>query len=452
MNLRQQARSFVGCFFKQAVTSVDPDAITRGSVSSFALKIAATALGFVTSLLLARVLSADGYGVYVYAAAWTTLVIGPATLGFDRLLIRQVAVYRTDAAWSLMRGLLRQARRLTLLTSTGLTIAAGIVVWLVVAPADNQMRATLWLALLSVPFLALIILQQATAQGLKQVVFGQLPSTLVRPVSFILLIFSLHAVTGAALLPAQVMALSLVVTFFTFAIGRGFLQTILPEEVKGRAVYQTEDWMWRALPLLWLGGLHLLNSQMDTLMLGTMREPREVAIYNIANRTAELMTFTLIAVSLTIAPMVAELWARGEVERLQAVVKKSVRAVAAVSVPLAIGLIVFGRLILRLFGPEFVQGYHVLIILTGGQLINALAGSVGLLLVMTNHERDVIIAHGISLFVLLALSSMLIPWWGIEGTAVARVSSLVFWNVFLAFRVRARLGIDPTAIGRLRAN
>lgn len=452
MNLLQHARSLVGYFFKQAVTSLEPDAIARRSVSSFALKIAATALGFVTSLLLARVLSANGYGVYVYAAAWTTLLIGPATLGFDRLLIRQVAVYRTEAAWGLIRGLLRQARRLTLLTSTGLSIAAGIAVWLMVAPADRQMRATLWLALLSVPFLALITLQQATAQGLKQVVLGQLPITLIRPVSLILLIFPLHAMTGAALLPAQVMALSLVVTFLTFAIGAKMLHKILPEDFKAHAVYQTGGWVRRALPLLWLGGLYLLNSQMDTLMLGTMREPKEVAIYNIANRTAELMTFTLVAVSVTIAPTVAELWARGDVKRLQRVVKQSVRAVAAVSVPLAIGLIVFGRLILRLFGPEFAQGYYALVILTGGQLINALAGSVGLLLVMTNHERDVIIAHGLSLFVLLVLGSVLIPWWGIEGTAVARVSSLILWNVFLTFRVRARLGINPTAFGRLSAN
>jgi O-antigen/teichoic acid export membrane protein len=434
-----------------AAIGVEPDAITRRSVNTFALKIAATALGFVISLVLARTLSADGYGVYVYAAAWTNLLIGPATLGFDRLLIRQVAVYRTKSAWELMRGLLRQARRLTLLTSIGLTIAAGIVVWLAVSPSDRQMRATLWLALLSVPFLALISLQQATAQGLKQVVLGQLPMTLIRPLFFILLIVSLHTITGASLLPAQVMALSLVVTLLTLAIGAKILHTVLPAEAKARAVYQTENWRRQALPLLWMAGLYLLNSQMDTIMLGTMREPTEVAIYNIANRTAEFLTFPLFAVSVTLAPVVAELWMKGEVRRLQQVVRKSVRAVAAVSIPLAIGLVVFGRFVLRLFGPEFEQGYHALVILLGGQLINALAGSVGVLLVMTNHERDVIIAHGLSLCVIIVLSAALIPWWGIEGTAVARVGSLIFWNLFLAFRVRARLGIHPSAFGRLRA-
>ena len=449
MNLLQPGKNLLGRFLIPTADGTEPDSIARRSATSLALKVAATGLGFVTSLLLARTLSADGYGLYVYAAAWATLLTGPATLGFDRLLIRQIAVYRASAAWALMRGLLRQARRLTLVTSLVLTAAASAAVWLTVEQSAAQTRATLWVSLLSVPLLGLISLQQATAQGLKQVVVGQLPMTLIRPVTFILLIITLRAATGAALLPVQAMALSVVVTLLTLALGAKMLQAILPAELQTRADQQTEDWVRRALPLLWIGGLYLVNSQMDTLMLGAMRETSEVARYNVANRLADLMTFTLFAVNITIAPTVTELWATGEIERLRRVVRQSIRAVAAVSVPLAIGLVVFGRPLLRLFGSEFAQGYQALVILTGGQLVNALAGSVGLLLVMTNHERDVIIAHGLSLCVILLLGFLLIPRWGIEGTAWARVGSLILWNVFLAFRVRARLRIQPSAFGHV---
>jgi O-antigen/teichoic acid export membrane protein len=247
-----------------------------------------------------------------------------------------------------------------------------------------------------------------------------------------------------------VMALSLIVTFSTLMIGGKILRTILPRDVKASAPDQTGRWVRQALPLLWLGGFYLLNSQVDTLLLGTLRGTKEVAIYNIANRMAELLTFMLIAVGVTIAPTVAELWARGEVARMQRVLRKSVRVVAFVSIPLAIGLVIFGRSVLRIFGPEFAQGYKALVILTGGQLVNTLAGSVGLILVMTNHERDVIIAHALSLCLILSLSSVLIPWWGIEGTAIARSASLICWNVLLVFRVHARLGIQPTPFGRLR--
>ncbi|MBD0370765.1 MAG: flippase [Pyrinomonadaceae bacterium] len=448
MKLLQHARSLVGSFYGQAITNVEPDAITLRSATSLALKVASTTLSFIISLLLARTLSANGYGVYVYAIAWTNLLIGPSTLGFDRLLVRQVSVYGTEAAWSPMRGLMREARRFTLVTSVGLSAAAALLVWVLVSPTDRQMRATIWLALLSVPIMALITVQQSIAQGLKQVILAQLPITLIRPATFIIIILTLRAVTGAALLPSQAMGLNLIVTLLTLAIGGKLLSMILPKEVKASIAHQGEGWVRHAWPLFWLGSFYLLNSQMDTLMLGTMRAPNEVAVYNIANRMAELMTFTLIAVSVTIAPTIAELWARGEVERLQRVLKRSVRIIAAVSLPLAIGLLVFGSFVLRLFGPEFVVGYRALVILTGGQMVNALAGSVGLILVMTNHERDVIIAHLLSLFVIVLLGSVLIPLWGIEGIAAARFSSLIFWNIFLVSRVRSRLRINPTVFGR----
>lgn len=93
------------------------DYLIRGAGGSFALKLVATALGFIVSILLARLLGAVGYGTYAYAIALVSLSSVPATLGLPNLIIRYIAAYQSRAVWALMRGLLLQANQAVLLIS-----------------------------------------------------------------------------------------------------------------------------------------------------------------------------------------------------------------------------------------------------------------------------------------------------------------------------------------------
>ena len=148
-----------------------------------------------------------------------------------------------------------------------------------------------------------------------------------------------------------------------------------------------------------------------------------------------------------LAPAVASLHIAGDMQRLQRVVTASARAMLAISLPIALVMIVFGQPVLVIFGPEFTQGATALAILSTGQLVNVAMGSVGLLLMMTGHERDTAWGVGIATVVNVALNGLLIPRWGIEGAAVATATSLVVWNLLLAVWVYRKLGIHCTALG-----
>lgn len=65
---------------------------------------------------------------------------------------------------------------------------------------------------------------------------------------------------------------------------------------------------------------------------------------------------------------------------------KSSRSVFLASLPIIIGLVVFGHWYLSLFGREFVQGKITLITVCVGQLANVTAGSLDLLLNMAGNE------------------------------------------------------------------
>jgi O-antigen/teichoic acid export membrane protein len=108
---------------------------------------------------------------------------------------------------------------------------------------------------------------------------------------------------------------------------------------------------------------------------------------------------------------------------------------------LGLALAVGRAALLRFIGPEFVDGETALLILIGGQLVNASFGLVGLLLVMCGRETAVLVATAAAAVTSLVANFTLIPALGIEGAATAAVISTAVFNVQSAWSARRHLGL-----------
>ncbi|HII40549.1 MAG TPA: hypothetical protein HA326_04955, partial [Thermoplasmata archaeon] len=89
------------------------------------------------------------------------------------------------------------------------------------------------------------------------------------------------------------------------------------------------------------------------------------------------------AMSATDTPKYAELYARNQHDELRAYVTHTARWIFWPSLAGAIVLVLAGRYILLAFGPAFVAGYPVLLILVLSNLVLAATGNVDSLLNMT---------------------------------------------------------------------
>jgi O-antigen/teichoic acid export membrane protein len=126
--------------------------------------------------------------------------------------------------------------------------------------------------------------------------------------------------------------------------------------------------------------------------------------------------------------------------------------ITAVTVPVSLGLVVLGTTVLGWFGEEFTGGALALQVLLVGQVVNALCGSVGTVLLMIGRERELGIVSAASAVLNVVLNLVLIPRLGIVGAALASSASLVLFNVVLVVRVRFSLGLDTTVFGLWRRN
>lgn len=396
---------------------------------------------------LARGLGTDGYGVYSYAFALLTLLVVFAELGMPTLILREIAAYQSQEDWAHMRGILVRSIQVVILSSIIIAMIAALVLnqidmWNSIA----QSETLIW-AVILLPFVALSKVIVAAVQGLQHVVRAQSVEMLVRPTLVLLCIGTIFYFYPDMRVPQYAMAIQLVIAVVILFLAGGLLRRYVPQQIQVTPTkYQTHQWLASAVPLTLIGGAGMVNSQTDILMLGFFRTPGEVGIYRVAVQGAALVAFGLQAANVVIAPQFARLYAQGDYDRLQRLVTKSARVILLAALPVAVTFILAGGVIAAwVFGKEFMQSQTPMAVLAAGQLVNAAMGSVGFLLNMTRHERDVARTLFITAGLNIILNFFFIPLYGMTGAAIATSISLVLWNILLYIIVKKRIGINSTA-------
>jgi O-antigen/teichoic acid export membrane protein len=425
--------------------------VAGGAAGTLVLKVAAAGLTFFSALVVTRSLGAAEYGLYVYALAWVNLLSIQTLIGFDRLLVREMAgAGHAPSAWGTLRGLLRRSRQIVLALSVVTVLSSVGVGWVLAGYAVSPRLSVFSVASLLLPLLALTRLKQSAILGLHHVVASQVPETLVHPALFIVLVGAASLFMGTALTARAAAGVNVVAASASLLVAAALLRRCLPNPSKDvQPTYRTKEWLSSALPLVTVSAAAIVTAQAPLLLLGAIKGAKAAGIYAVAARVSDLIPFVLVSVNVPLAPTAAKLWAERDVRQLQPLVTKSVRAVLALSLPVGVGLMVFGGRLLSLFGWEFTGGHVALVILSVGQIVNVGAGPVGVLLLMAGHERDVAAATGACAVLNVVMNAVMIPPLGAAGAALAVASSLALWNILLAVRVRQRLGIHSTVLGQI---
>ncbi|MEE9208399.1 MAG: flippase [Gemmatimonadota bacterium] len=419
-----------------------------GSAAAMVVRVVGAGLGFAVQVVLARFLGVVEYGVFSYAIAWLTILALLSRLGWESTLIRFLAKYRVHDRWSEMRGILRVSDLTVSAASLMLAAAASAVVWVLRGRLGVTEAGALWLAMVALPPVALLGLRRSSLRGLKRVVLAFLPEQVLRPVILGVGAWAAYRASDNMLDAPQALLVYLAMTLVLLSVASVWRRRSLPPEVKtSPPVFHTRQWLRVALPLLLLVGMQLITSQTDIIMLGALLGSAEVGIYVPATRVAVLASFGLYAANTIVAPMISELFGSGRMDELQRLVRLTTRGVTAFTVPVALGLLLTGRWILELFGPEFGVGYVALVILMAGQIVQASAGPVGYLMTMTRYERQAAAILAVAAVANIVLNALLIPIWGRNGAAVATTTSLIFWNVAMLIFVKRQMGIRVTLLG-----
>lgn len=211
--------------------------------------------------------------------------------------------------------------------------------------------------------------------------------------------------------------------------------------------YDLITWKRSMLPFAFIAIAGSLFSKVDVLMLGFLKNPASVGIYASADKIAGYLTVFISIMTQISSPAVARLNALDEKAKLQKALTKSIRWIFLCSAFFYLMVVIFSKSIMLYFGPGFLGGQYALIIIATGQLISIAFGPVGMISVMTGNERLTAIFMSVSIILNITLNFILVPLYGINGTAISTTLVLIFWNLSMFILVKKKTGIRTWILG-----
>jgi O-antigen/teichoic acid export membrane protein len=379
-------------------------------------------------------MGAEDFGIYSFAWACVAILGTLAGLGMPGTSVRFIAKYEAEDDPSRLRGLLRFCRVNTLLAAMITTTLAMAVT--VAFPGESHYSDALCLAFLAIPALAFLNLDAAIARGFNWMTWSALAEQIARPTILILLgamvaVFVTDPGPGhfvVACVVAYVLAGIVQHSYVRKAVG----SRVLPGERRA----EPSEWLAMSAGMLLLNGSQTVRMNTDPLLVGVMLQPADVAIYTAAMRTATLVSFVMMVAGVVAQPRISALHALRSDRELSGFLAAMTRGVFLVSLAIGLLLAVAGRPILGLFGPEFVAGYPVLLVLVAAHVLAASGGPLTSALVMTGRQAWAASVHAAALPVNAVLSVVLISLLGLIGAALATAASLLLMQLVLYLLVR----------------
>lgn len=406
------------------------------------------AAGYLFKVYLARKLGAEALGIYTLGMTAGGLVSIVGGAGMPQTSSRFVAIY-------VARGQTRKLIRFLWFGALTLLVTNALVAILMVAGRRwiaDRLYHTPALAGYMHFFAAILVLGSVTTflgqalAGYKDVArrtvitnFIGTPATMVISVALLSMGLGLWGY-----LAAQVASAVLVLGLLAAAVWK-LTPKAAPQystQEAGMPLFEKEVISFAGV-LFGMSALEFVSGQSDRIMLGIYLNAREVGIYSVAATMVAFVGLFLQSINQIFAPTIAELFAKGEHEMLQRLYQTLTKWSLGLTIPLGLGIMIFARPLMGVFGPDFREGWPVLAIATVGQLVSCAVGSVGLLLLMSDQQKRMVRAQAITVFLTLGLNFLLIPRVGLIGAAIATAATNISLNLLWFRDVRSRLALSP---------
>lgn len=425
--------------------------------ASMSAKLANAVIALAANVFAARLLGAEGFGIYAFSVTIAVTLAVLAALGMPFAAIRHIPEYLAGGKHGLARGF----RRASLAASFmgGAICAAALLLLARFFEGSGGMETALfWAAGMVLPFtLCQTIASMMQAEGFvvgPELMQGALRQTLT--LGFLALAWlasdgGLLAVTLA--LAATTLANVAAAVGLFVLLGR--LTSTGGEAAAQPPEYALRRWLRTGGGVLAIVLCAALNERVDILMLGWLVSPDQLGHYAAATRVASVAILALAGLNAAFMPRISRAYAAGDYVQVERLCRKAMVSGLVVTTLMLAGAAVTGQFLLSIFGAGFVDAWPALILLICAQIGVAIGGPAGGLAVIAGHDRMAfgVVVAGIAGNVVLNL--ILTQLLGITGAAIATLAAVSLSSLWLGQWCSRKLGLAvmpfnrSTAAGRM---
>jgi O-antigen/teichoic acid export membrane protein len=418
---------------------------------AFLFRIGGQIMGFLLTFVIAYFFGANGLGDYVLAIVVLKIFTLISKLGLDTASIKYIASYaaeQKDKSIALFR-----SRSIVLILV--MSIISSLIMYfgsdyiaLFITANPFHIRITSFFIL---P-MAIFIFHYQNMRGLKQIggysFFFWMSQALFSLIAILILTFfsSDPNIPLYSYLISLVTVSILSVFVFTYFFRKHF--KITNESDNNSESFKSI--LSVSLPLMLAQAVHFIMSWTDKLMLGILDSPDVVAglstnsaqigVYHTAFKLSMFATIGLMAVKSIASPKFAELYKKNDIKALQKVTHQSTKLIFWTTIPLVVFFMFFSDFLMGLFGDEFKVGVFAFIVLSFGRVVVSFSGAAGNLLQMCGRQVIFMNVAIIGSIINIILNFSLIPIYGINGSAIATMVSIVVFNLLLVYFVKREFG------------
>lgn len=418
--------------------------IAKGGGITFVGSIIGKVLIFITTLILARVLGAELLGLYVLGIAVLDLAGIISRLGLHTGSMRFISINHSKGNKERVKGVIVQSLYISFLTGVFFAcIVFSLADVIAINIFKNQnLSVVIRLFSIAIPFYSTFLVAASIPRGFKVMRYYEYSVNVFNPllnIGFLIILFWAGLRLNGAI---YARILSIVLAFFCAIY---YIPKVFPEMFKKevKAEFRMSTLLSFSIPLLGTNFLQFLIMWINILMVGYFMSPLYVGIYRVAAQIAILIIIFLSSFNAIFAPLVADLYHKKELDKLNEIFKLTTKWIFYLTIPLFIIVLFCSRQIMTVFGNEFTIGAAVLLILAFAQLVNACTGGVGFALIMSGKERLELLNMLLICTLNIALNLLLIPRYGIIGAAIATGISIIVVNLVRLFQVERILGLFP---------
>lgn len=388
-------------------------------------------VNYLFGIFLARMLGAEDFGLYALGIGFFNAVVLLVLFGFNMGIVKVVSESLSLKKFVHAKQTIAFA---LLICFAGGMVAAAVLAWGAAPFATSfyhkpALAPVLWILAAAIPFAAAGTVIISALQTFETVRYTIVVKYLWEPF-------------GKFLFAGMVLGMGYGLNGVVSGIGLVCLGSLVMAlyGLRRIAQFRLQDYSsWNlavgkpllvfCAPLMIAGFFSAVAPRFDIFFLGYWGQTAHVGMYAAAFQTAAILPLILGSFDRTFAPVIGRMVAQQDGEGLSSMYRSQARLVLLLTMFPLVVLTVFAREILLLFGPAFPQAGLCLVILAVAQAFYCATGSAGVLLLMGGYSRMVMM-NTIGLGVLLiCLSWVLIPAFGMVGAAGSAGLSLVLMNI-----------------------
>ena len=369
----------------------------------------------------ARVLDTAGYGVFSYAltlAGFVSLFLDP---GINSILIRETAKASEE-------------ERMRIFSTTFIIkivfVAIGVLAVIFIAPSFSTLPGAIALLPLAALILSFdtfrvffVALMDARENMEWDAAITLITNAAITIFGFVFLAMSATAksFTTAYAIGTGVGAIAAFIVVFPY----------IKKSLSHFSAKLVGTILRTAWPFAIIGALGILLTNTDILIISWMRSASDVGIYSAVIRIVQIFYLIPGIIQTTTLPAFSRL-AKSNTVKFRVAFEKTLGFIFLASVPLALGGMILGtQVMLLVFGGAYVTGSLALKVLMLSMMFDFPASVIAAAVFAYNHQKGLIISSAIAGVANVAFDLILIPRFGITGSAFATLGAQILSNWYL---------------------